>query len=376
MISENERILTRHHRFELLDAMRGIAALFVAMFHTPPTMQKMMPTQINFLAVDLFFCLSGFVIAFSYEERLRKGMTLKDFFIARMIRLYPLYFLGMVLGIVAILGRSHFLPQGERPGIEIFTALGFSILMLPTLVGKFITSNAYPFNPPSWSLFFEIFINIAYAGLLLRRAASNIVLLTLSLGSLAVSCIYVFRFDGAFNVGDQNNLFFPAIWRVGFSFFAGVLLFRLYKSRPGLAIPPRFHGLGAILVLIVLIATLGNTSSLDKDPLAQLIIIAIIMPALVFAGATIQVSSRWKRASLILGESSYPMYMLCVPLFAPLFLVQKLHIQGFFYQLLAPLSVIILVPVTRWIALRYDAPVRKFLSQAAAPRRLPKAAQP
>jgi hypothetical protein len=156
MPSEKEHVLTEHHRFELLDAMRGVAALFVASLHVPPTMQKLLSFQVSYLAVDLFFCLSGFVIAFAYEERLQRGMTLNNFLLARTIRLYPLYFLGLVLGILAMTGRSHFMPHEQGWGGALVPAIAFSLFMLPTLAGRHITSNAYPFDPPAWSLFFEL----------------------------------------------------------------------------------------------------------------------------------------------------------------------------------------------------------------------------
>jgi peptidoglycan/LPS O-acetylase OafA/YrhL len=92
----------------------------------------------------------------------------------------------------------------------------------------------------------------------------------------------------------------------------------------------------------------------------------LVMPVLVFVGATIRVGHKWRRPSLILGEFSYPLYILHLPLLAPLYLAQKLDLHGTFYQVLAPLSVCVLAFITRWIAIHYDSPVRKYLTQKAA----------
>lgn len=84
--------------FELLDGLRGIAALAVVIFH----FMEMFITDFSknfiahgYLAVDFFFCLSGFVVAYAYDERIQQ-MSLKDFFRIRLIRLHPLVILGSI----------------------------------------------------------------------------------------------------------------------------------------------------------------------------------------------------------------------------------------------------------------------------------------
>ncbi len=81
---------TRPH-FDMLDGLRGIAALAVVLFH----FMEIVFTDYSknfighgFLAVDFFFCLSGFVIGYAYDTRIEK-MGLRSFFTARLIRLHP-----------------------------------------------------------------------------------------------------------------------------------------------------------------------------------------------------------------------------------------------------------------------------------------------
>src|SRR5688572_33021217 len=96
------RLDTKQH-FQILDGLRGIAALAVVIFHF---MEWIFPDINNnfighgFLAVDFFFCLSGFVIGYAYDDRIKK-MGVIEFFKSRLIRLHPLIVLGAVLGLVA-----------------------------------------------------------------------------------------------------------------------------------------------------------------------------------------------------------------------------------------------------------------------------------
>src|ERR1700748_3183694 len=94
-------ILKTKQHFEILDGMRGIAAISVVVFH----FMEVIITDYSqnfighgFLAVDFFFCLSGFVIAYAYDDRIRQ-MGKANFFKARLIRLRPLVILGSVLGL-------------------------------------------------------------------------------------------------------------------------------------------------------------------------------------------------------------------------------------------------------------------------------------
>ena len=97
-------VKTKQH-FVILDGLRGVAALGVVIFH----FMEWIFTDINknfighgFLAVDFFFCLSGFVIGYAYDDRI-KELGVGRFFKARLIRLHPLVVLGSVLGLVGFL---------------------------------------------------------------------------------------------------------------------------------------------------------------------------------------------------------------------------------------------------------------------------------
>ena len=79
----------RTHQFQTLDALRGIAALLVVMLHGGMPFFPFFP-HLAYLAVDLFFVLSGFVLSYAYQGRLDHGLTTTRFLAHRLIRLTPL----------------------------------------------------------------------------------------------------------------------------------------------------------------------------------------------------------------------------------------------------------------------------------------------
>src|SRR5215210_2241655 len=83
--------------YHSLNGLRGLAALIVVLFHAA----ALIGTQLapgGYLAVDLFFILSGFVIAHAYDHRFAEGLGPLAFIRYRIIRFYPLYLLGLAIG--------------------------------------------------------------------------------------------------------------------------------------------------------------------------------------------------------------------------------------------------------------------------------------
>ena len=91
--------------YDLLDGLRGVAALMVIWYHIFEGYAFASDTMITtfnhgYLAVDFFFILSGFVIGYAYDDRWDKSLTMKDFFRRRLIRLHPMVIMGAVLGAI------------------------------------------------------------------------------------------------------------------------------------------------------------------------------------------------------------------------------------------------------------------------------------
>ena len=80
-------------RYEILDGLRGVAAMIVVAYHLFETYSAGPVHQIlnhGYLAVDFFFVLSGFVIGYAYDDRWDR-MSIKDFFKRRLVRLHGDY---------------------------------------------------------------------------------------------------------------------------------------------------------------------------------------------------------------------------------------------------------------------------------------------
>lgn len=123
--------------FTALEALRGIAAVVVMFLHTGGTLGPI-PANIGYLAVDLFFLLSGVVLANSYERQLTTGqISPAGFLLQRIIRLYPIYLLSLPIGLF---------NYALQNGLDYFTLAGLllkAILLIPStnLKVSFLSTN-------------------------------------------------------------------------------------------------------------------------------------------------------------------------------------------------------------------------------------------
>ncbi len=134
--------------FELLDGLRGVAALAVVVLHSWKS-RGIAPN--GHLAVDFFFLLSGFVIAYAYEDRILAGMPLKEFFVRRLIRLYPMIFVGAAGGVVIALIHNLTDKVHAYP-LHSLAVSGVSSFFLIPYSGHDLGPDSFNFNPPLWSL--------------------------------------------------------------------------------------------------------------------------------------------------------------------------------------------------------------------------------
>ena len=107
--------------YEILDGLRGVAAIMVIIYHLFEThsLGNHLIQIINhgYLAVDFFFMLSGFVIGYAYDARWDK-MTLGTFFKRRIIRLHPMVIMGSIYrSALNYLNQSSCYPQIEHPTV-------------------------------------------------------------------------------------------------------------------------------------------------------------------------------------------------------------------------------------------------------------------
>ncbi|MEZ0318317.1 MAG: acyltransferase family protein [Methylophilaceae bacterium] len=130
--------MVKNQRYEFLDGMRGIAAFAVVFYHYAlhGNIRNWFPSAP--IAVDLFFCLSGFVIAFAYLQKLQSGMTYKDYFIKRLVRLYPMYLSGLVIGAIVFVTMTNNAVTRYTPQEGILSA-AFNLFYLEMMMLVLIT---------------------------------------------------------------------------------------------------------------------------------------------------------------------------------------------------------------------------------------------
>ncbi|NHZ80969.1 acyltransferase family protein [Massilia sp. CCM 8695] len=344
---------TQEHYFHVLDAIRGMAALVVMLRHTGYFWGNWTIPQ-SYLAVDLFFVLSGVVVANAYASRLRGGMSTGRFALVRLIRLYPLYVLGSILGllpvIAAVLGLLPASIQTPLPLVLLAAAL-----MLPLVCEP----NLFPLNSPSWSLFFELAANLAYAALM--RHLSGGVLAAIMLACACGLALVLHADPGAgLHGGFSPDSMLVGLCRVGYGFFAGVLLLGQFNSRAR----ARMDG-GAVragLCATLLLAVLLARPSAALRPWFDFVAVTVAFPVLIYLAMACRLSGAAARACALLGALSYPLYVLHVPL--------GRLVNGVLVKLpMAPVPVpwaglafvAVLLPLCWLIDRRADAPLRRWL---------------
>jgi peptidoglycan/LPS O-acetylase OafA/YrhL len=300
---------TSKQTFAALDGVRGIAALAVMMFHIAWWPHFGRPFPSAYLAVDLFFALSGFVVAHAYSPRLRQGLSALAFLRVRVVRLWPLYALGLACGIAAVVGLR--LSHDEAVSApNIFRHLGFHLLFLPLILGGAMTGQLFPFNGPSWSLSFEVLINAVY-GAVHRLLSIRFLCLFLpvSAGALLIAAV---QFSGL-DAGYQWASVLVGAPRVGFSFAMGLLIHALWSRGRLPALPQRWT---APLLAVSGLLTLGVLLYAPPRALRPLYdwgVVVALWPLLMTLWVRLRPRGRAEGACSLLGRLSYPAYVLHVP---------------------------------------------------------------
>lgn len=292
-------ITTAKPHYEILDGLRGVAALAVVVFHfmewVHPDLSKNFIAH-GFLAVDFFFCLSGFVIGYAYDDRIQR-MGILEFFKARAIRLHPLVVIGSVLGLLAFL----FDPFGGNPALysagKIILLFVCSALLIPFPVMEERGLNLFGLNAPSWSLFWEYVANIAYAFILCKIKRNALIVLVI-LAGIALS--YVSYSSGNLLGGWRGPTFLDGFARIAYSFLAGILIHRsnwIIRNKLG------FAGMAVLLAMAFLMPFT------PWSWLTELLVVLCYFPLLIALGAGAVLNKAFKKLCLFSGKISYPLYM-------------------------------------------------------------------
>ncbi|MFT4115742.1 acyltransferase family protein [Bradyrhizobium sp.] len=351
-------------RFVILDFYRFVAALGVFIFHLKNIDTGISPAWNGSygLFVDMFFILSGFVIAYSYPTSSTGFRGYARFLVRRIARIYPLHLLTLLAFVVlAWIGISG--PTSHASVTDfIHNAL---------LIQAWGVSDHLSFNSPSWSISAELFCYLLFP--LLMLLAGRVSALTLA---IIVACLYGILAHGHLPIWQDRSQMYGANYDYGMlralpSFLNGILLAILFKQFRSRGTKP--VALAGILVFLVSILVLNVFA---KPDLAIILFsLAILLTAIgesAFKGIP---GAAWLGR---LGNTSYAIYMLhellLILLFKPIW--HRLGLQPSDFPVFALVCCVILTIAAGITYRLVENPARKLLNRLT-PGALPKqAAEP
>ena len=355
--------------YEILDGLRGVAAIIVVAFHIFEAFSggNRFVQIINhgYLAVDFFFLLSGFVVAYAYDDRWGK-MTQWEFYKRRLIRLQPMVIMGMIIGAIFYYFQASDILFPMIAGMEVWKVIltmviGFTLLPVPPSMEIRGWGEMHPLNGPAWSLFFEYIANILYA-LFFRKFSNKIlgIFVLLFAGLLINYTVFGPKGDviGGWSLNlEQMNVGFT---RLLYPFFAGILLSRLGKL---IHVKGAFWVCSILIVIVLMMPRIGDENSLWMNGLYESFCIILVFPLIVSIGAGGEISNPFSlKICKALGNVSYPLYITHYPLiywYTAWVVDNKVSLaDGYLWGI----GVLIASIVMAYLCLKlYDEPVRNWL---------------
>lgn len=220
------------HRFEVLDIFRGLFAAFVFLFHLAPLAENSIVSnsfvENSDMFVDFFFVLSGFVMAYRYQN-IASIEELKLFLIKRVYRIYPMHLLMLVLFAIVEIGKQVLNPyikvnNLDNPANNINSFFSSLFLLNSTPIPGV---HDVSWNIVSWSISAELISYIVFGTLLLYSCKSGLqryqnvfylLLILVSLGALYLLS-FTFAINYSFDYGFLRGIL---------GFFTGVVCFNFF----------------------------------------------------------------------------------------------------------------------------------------------------
>ena len=357
-----DRTSSGKQHFEVLDGLRGSAAFLIVIFHVfNYSFGFRGPFALvhhAYLAVDFFFALSGFVVAYAYDDRWRR-MSVLQFFRIRLIRLHPLVLIGATLGLIGYLFDPFSKAMNHTGAPMLLLAYITSLLLLPSppVGGRHNESQAL--NGPAWSLMQEYLGNIAYA-LILRRLRALTLAIIFGLSGLLL--IWTANAKGSLDGGWD----YPKIWmaplRLTVSFVMGLWLYRVHDRI-------RIPKVGLLLLSIVLavcfqMPVFPKVGGYSLNGLYDAACVLFLFPLIILCGAHSNAGTGMMRLCRLSGHLSYPLYITHIPFVYVLAAYSwtrhpSLSVKLTLISLLIPFVIFV-----AWLVLKYyDEPVRSWLSR-------------
>lgn len=374
IISSSAYFDTKPH-YELLDGLRGVAALLVIVYHVFEGFSfgsggNIVWINHGYLAVDFFFILSGFVISYAYDERLMTGrLTMRGFFRRRLIRLHPMVVMGSLIGFISYLLQGSEKWSGEHVSISIvMLALLCSIFFIPASQNSCYdvrgNGEMFSLNGPSWSLFFEYIGNVLYVLFIHRLSNKQLAFLTVLLGiCLAAYTLCDVSGYGMFGVGwrlDAVN-FLGGMIRMMFPFSVGMLIQRCFKPQK---VRGAFWICAIILVLIFHVPYIEGNDTICLNGVYEAVCIVLVFPLIIMIAASGATTDSFStKICKFLGDISFPVYIVHYPLMY-LFYSWLIETEQYTFRetWVEVIGVAVGSIILAYVCLKlYDEPIRKWL---------------
>ena len=300
-------------RYDLLDGLRGVAALMVILYHVGEGFATSSRDQVinhGYLAVDFFFVLSGFVIGYAYDGRWQRGMSTANFILRRIIRLQPMVVIAVLLGVLSFVIQGCEKWDGTAVSTSsVVMSLICGLFLIPAMPGTApeVRGNGemFPLNGPSWSLFFEYIGSLFYA-FFLHRMSTRVLTIFTAVAGIILACVAIGNGSGDFHLGvgwtAANGGFWMGLARMTFSFSAGLLMSRRFKP---VRIGGAFWICSALIVAVLSVPFVGGETCPVANGFYDALCTLIVFPAIVYLGASGITTDAWsQRTCEFLGAIS------------------------------------------------------------------------
>jgi peptidoglycan/LPS O-acetylase OafA/YrhL len=207
-----------------LESLRGIAAIFVALYHYPST--SFLYLENGGRGVSFFFVLSGFVISLNYIDKINSFSDLLNFQIKRFFRLYPTHitilFIILTVQILKyyVVNFTEF-KSGQTAFGEWYTLKDF-IASLFLIQGIFNNFYYLSWSGAAWSISTEFYTYVIFALLFMLKKKIMLAIILIVLLMKTLGFFDLFYIKNIFII--FNNVFFSCI----FNFSIGILMYFLY----------------------------------------------------------------------------------------------------------------------------------------------------
>jgi peptidoglycan/LPS O-acetylase OafA/YrhL len=348
--------------FEVLDGLRGSAAFLIVIFHLFNYSfgwdTSLSLVRHAYLAVDFFFGLSGFVVAYAYDDRWTR-MSIPQFFRIRLIRLHPMVLLGATLGLLGYLFDPFGKAINHTSAPMLLLAYVTSLLLLPSPPVGGRAEETQALNGPAWSLMQEYLGNIAYA-LILRRLRA--ITLGIIFGLSGLLLIWVANTKGSLDGGWGYPVIWMAPLRLTVSFVMGLWLYRIQDRirRPKIGL----LALSIVLVVVFQMPKFSNAVGLSLNGLYDAACVLLLFPLIILCGAHSEAGAGMMKLCKFSGKLSYPLYITHIPFVYVLANFVHTRHPGKTVVLAWIFLVLPFAITVAWLALKYlDEPVRAWLTR-------------